>query len=106
MKQVRSITAETRFYVENPSNAKGKNHGRQPATLLTIFKSFGLQRRMAAYKRIISVKTLTRASATLRQKSAFIMGDWIWNISNRRKFSPVLFAGSFTNTALKDFKYK
>jgi len=36
--------------VENSSNAKGKNHGRQPATLLTIIKSFGLQRRMAAYK--------------------------------------------------------
>jgi len=62
------------IYVENPSNAKGKNHGHQPATI-SLSQEFGLHACGGLQENQVSTKPLRsgpslrrRASASLRQK--------------------------------------
>ena len=47
---------DTRFNVENLSNAKRKNHGRQPANTPHYYQKLELQRRAAAYNIISSLR--------------------------------------------------
>ena len=73
--------------MENSSNAKGKTTGASQQTLVTIIKSWvttpcgGLQDHIFGGT-LIYPSLQQRTSASLRQKSAFIMCIWILNIFN------------------------
>jgi len=72
-----------------PLQDEGKKRRAPASNTSHYFQEFELQRRMAAYKRMNYSETLIkgislrpsfrlyRASAPLRQKSAYIMANWI-----------------------------
>jgi hypothetical protein len=67
---MKSIIVETRFNVENPSNAKEKNHGHQLATI-SLSQEFWVTRLWRLTRESSLHKTLARVYVPLHSGPAF-----------------------------------